>query len=117
MDLTGDVGQPSRYWSDCPVARVDKDRACFTAHSWRSDAPTLVSCAASTAPGSALLRLEIDHIDGDYHNNEEWNLRFLCPNCHTQTDTFSGRTRGKYVDEDGQLSLFCAVAPRPSDAA
>jgi len=65
----------------------------------------------------AALRLEIDHIDGDYHNNEAWNLRFLCPNCHTQTDTFSGRTRGKYVDEDGQLSLFGALGPRPSDAA
>ena len=43
------------------------------------------------------LRLEIDHIDGDYHNNEATNLRYLCPNCHTQTDNFSGRSRGKYT--------------------
>jgi len=43
------------------------------------------------------LRLEIDHIDGDYHNNEAANLRYLCPNCHTQTDNFSGRSRGKYT--------------------
>lgn len=52
------------------------------------------------------LRLEIDHIDGDYHNNESWNLRFICPNCHTQTDTFAGRSRNKYVDASGQLALF-----------
>ena len=43
------------------------------------------------------LRLEVDHIDGDYHNNLAENLRFLCPNCHTQTDNFSGRSRGKYA--------------------
>ena len=55
------------------------------------------------------LRLEIDHIDGDYHNNESWNLRFLCPNCHTQTDDFSGRSRGTFVNSSGQLALFRTV--------
>lgn len=63
------------------------------------------------------LQLEVDHIDGDYHNNEAWNLRFLCPNCHTQTDSFSGRSRGKYVDQDGQLALFMTLALPPQDAA
>ena len=29
------------------------------------------------------LVLEIDHIDGDWHNNEAENLRFMCPNCHS----------------------------------
>jgi hypothetical protein len=43
------------------------------------------------------LRLEIDHIDGDYHNNLAENLRYLCPNCHTQTGNVSGRSRGKYA--------------------
>lgn len=63
------------------------------------------------------LRLEIDHIDGDYHNNEAWNLRLLCPNCHTQTDNFSGRTRGKYVNENGQLALFATLKPPAPGAA
>lgn len=31
------------------------------------------------------LTLQIDHIDGDWRNNIRVNLRFLCPNCHTQT--------------------------------
>lgn len=30
------------------------------------------------------LKLEIDHIDNNPINNEEDNLRFLCPNCHSQ---------------------------------
>lgn len=60
------------------------------------------------------LRLEIDHIDGDYHNNEDWNLRFLCANCHSQTDNFAGRSRGKFVNVQGQLALFGTVGPPPS---
>lgn len=35
----------------------------------------------------------VDHIDGDWGNNELENLRLLCPNCHSQTATFSGRGR------------------------
>lgn len=33
------------------------------------------------------LTLDVDHIDGDHSNNEFSNLRFLCPNCHSQTPT------------------------------
>ena len=39
------------------------------------------------------LTLQLDHIDGDPCNHELTNLRFLCPNCHSQTETFSGRNR------------------------
>lgn len=31
--------------------------------------------------------LEVDHIDGKHCNNNKENLRFLCPNCHSQTVT------------------------------
>ena len=37
------------------------------------------------------LVLQLDHRDGDHSNHSIENLRFLCPNCHSQTDTFSGR--------------------------
>jgi hypothetical protein len=43
------------------------------------------------------LCLDIDHIDGDFHNNLIENLRFLCPNCHRQTPNFAGRSRGRYT--------------------
>lgn len=37
--------------------------------------------------------LELDHIDGDRYNHKISNLRLLCPNCHSQTDTYCGRNK------------------------
>lgn len=41
------------------------------------------------------LPLEVDHIDGDWRNNRIENLRLLCPNCHSTTDTYRGRAKGR----------------------
>jgi predicted RNA-binding Zn-ribbon protein involved in translation (DUF1610 family) len=35
--------------------------------------------------------LHVVHISGDWLDNRKENLRFLCPNCHSQTPTFAGR--------------------------
>jgi len=39
--------------------------------------------------------LQIDHINGNAVDNRIENLRILCPNCHSQTDSFGGRNKGK----------------------
>jgi len=39
------------------------------------------------------LNLELDHIDGDRVNHSLSNLRLLCPNCHSQTDTYRSKNR------------------------
>lgn len=41
------------------------------------------------------LTLELDHINGNHKDNRLNNLRFLCPNCHTQTATYGSKSRAK----------------------
>lgn len=48
-------------------------------------------CGISNIWNNKPITLQLDHIDGDNQNNEISNLKIICPNCHTQTKTFSGR--------------------------
>ena len=43
------------------------------------------------------IRLQVHHIDGDHFNNELDNLMILCPNCHSQTDSYAGKKNSKGV--------------------
>jgi DNA-binding CsgD family transcriptional regulator len=37
------------------------------------------------------ITLALHHVNGDRYDNRIENLQLLCPNCHSQTDTFAGR--------------------------
>lgn len=45
-------------------------------------------CGQTDTHNGLPLTLQLDHKDGDNKNNVIDNLRFLCPNCHTQTPTY-----------------------------
>lgn len=43
------------------------------------------------------LSLQLDHINGINNDNRVENLRWMCPNCHSQTETYCGKSsRKKY---------------------
>ncbi len=52
------------------------------------------------------LVLQLDHIDGNSDNNFPENLRLLCPNCHTQTDTYSSKGNGSKYKKDTKRNEY-----------
>lgn len=43
---------------------------------------------------TGIVPLVADHVDGNWRNNTEENLRLLCPNCDALTPTFSALNKG-----------------------
>jgi DNA-binding CsgD family transcriptional regulator/5-methylcytosine-specific restriction endonuclease McrA len=51
------------------------------------------------------LALELHHINGERHDNRLENLALLCPNCHSQTDTWGGRNGGVVRTSDSAADV------------
>jgi hypothetical protein len=51
------------------------------------------TCQLSDWDGKSIV-LQLEHKDGNSENNSVTNLCLLCPNCHSQTSTFTGKNRG-----------------------
>lgn len=50
-------------------------------------------CDLSDLWNSRLLSLHLDHKNGNNRDHRLENLRFLCPNCHSQTETYCGKNK------------------------
>lgn len=61
-------------------------------------------CMVCNLPGlwqNEPIVLIVDHKDGNAANNSPNNVRLLCPNCNSQTPTFSGRNKGNGIKTRG----------------
>lgn len=62
------------------------------------------SCRLTEWNGKPLTS-HIDHIDGDRTNNVLTNLMVLCPNCHSQTETYGY----KNVSPEGKIKMIESI--------
>ena len=90
---------PNRYSDDqvfvvdCPLTLTGSQlkRRLIKDHGWAD------RCMNPSCPNpepmwaGSMLVMQLDHVNGDRRDNRQENLRLLCPNCHSQTDTFCGR--------------------------
>jgi hypothetical protein len=105
-------------WNPLPGGKNKKKfpngspRKIFTLDDWNSDKLIKVSrccilnnirrynlleykcdeCLLNEWNGKPII-LDLDHINGINNDHRKSNLRYLCPNCHSQTNTFRNLTR------------------------
>lgn len=61
--------------------------------------PYKCAICGTTEWNGKTLSLELDHINGINNDNRLENLRFLCPNCHSQTSTYGSRNQQRNESE------------------
>ncbi len=89
-------GARKREWQEILVVDCSIDWRCKTRLLRRalleSGRPySCETCGLGEVWRDAPLSLQIDHKNEDWRDNRPANLRFLCPNCHSQTQGWSGR--------------------------
>jgi 5-methylcytosine-specific restriction endonuclease McrA len=68
--------------------------------------PRCEMCGWAELSADGRLPLELDHINGDRHDNRIQNLRILCPNCHSLQSTHRGRNIGRRGGETGRRATL-----------
>ncbi len=64
--------------------------------------PKCEECGWAKMSNDGRIPLELDHINGDHHDNRLENLRVLCPNCHSLQITHRGRNVKRPGAETGR---------------
>lgn len=89
-----------------------RERLIKSGRIYTCDNTTCILHGTTEWNGSKLV-FQVDHINGDRFDNRKENLRFLCPNCHSQTETFARNNRVVYSycicgrRMQGETQTFC----------
>lgn len=74
----------------------------------------ICSCCKNSLWLGKPIKLELDHVDGNHKNNSKENLRMLCPNCHSMTDTWKGKNKQSFRNKNNIGSVAQPVSADPS---
>jgi hypothetical protein len=93
-------GKSHNYATRTPLEEILVEKSTYTDRSEIKKrlvragllAPRCAICGLTSWRGKPL-SLVLDHVNGVNNDHRLANLRLLCPNCHSQQDTFAGRNR------------------------
>lgn len=92
--------KPKMAWNEILIKRDEGNRRSrdilrrAMMESGRSYQCESEQCYVSNSWLGKGITLQVHHIDGDCLNDSPENLKFLCPNCHSQTPNWCNTNRG-----------------------
>lgn len=90
----GKVSSKKRHFSEILILRTNKKRqysyVLRRALIESGRAYECEICFLKNLWNKKELRLQIDHINRNWMDDRSENLRFICPNCHSQTEGYNG---------------------------
>ena len=85
-------------WETQTIPRIEEgkgvDPSTLKRYLYEKRGEVCQECGLTNSWNGKPLTLHLDHIDGNSDNNYPVNLRLLCPNCHSQTDTHGSKGYG-----------------------
>ena len=98
--MTWDKGVKREYFRPIPLDKILVKNSHYQSHQLKNRLfrekikyPSCEECGWEKKAEDGRIPIELDHINGDRHDNRLENLRILCPNCHSLKPTHRGKNR------------------------